>query len=601
MNKQKVHEVLAIPINATNDANPFQKLELKDGEWNIHLVDSFDLFFQNPKGARNNYMEMFRSIRARLGDENATKLSIKSHAMNIGNIQNGDTKELKMRIVLTENSKGVEFTIWTLCESETIQERLQKMEIPNIRNYWLEGIIKGGKTDGYKNLFNIGFGWGTHNIATTIRAFLQAFQKNIPAESLRVIAPNDSNKENEYALRTSLFCIIDGEKICIRTDTDPEKLEEVINATRAIEQEIDHILLANDNPEDFRWKWHHSVPTDFSENVFRSVLTVVFNCEDKEVGKVINTVISIVENCLKNESYSFYIENRLWEFHKDLVCSKEKFDTTNRKIEKVKMEIKNKRNLIEFLEKRGVYQADEVRGAKEEYRKLQADESELSNTRIKLLQIILLKLIELTELTQDQKTQNIFEDDSLGRVSLITNGAQWSVGFIEIHNHSIFFTNGVLRYSEDEKKLFKLLKLLSKWDIDYEEIKETTGCGDSSTAAALIIRAKAGREAREQVYFKALGELKVPLDSFWKAIGILEAYFFSELQKVLSWATYHCKKASIGDVSNSDKIAELISGFVFHKTKNFIIEGMPRFLCGDNTSERIGRKINDFNVYHISE
>lgn len=54
---------------------------------------------------------MFRSIRARLGDENATKLSIKSHAMNIGNIQNGDTKELKMRIVLTENSKGVEFTI----------------------------------------------------------------------------------------------------------------------------------------------------------------------------------------------------------------------------------------------------------------------------------------------------------------------------------------------------------------------------------------------------------------------------------------------------------------------------------------------------------
>lgn len=88
------------------------------------------------------------------------------------------------------------------------------------------------------------------------------------------------------------------------------------------------------------------------------------------------------------------------------------------------MEIKNKRNLIEFLEKRGVYQADEVRGAKEEYRKLQADESELSNTRIKLLQIILLKLIELTELTQDQKTQNIFEDDSLGRVSLITNGAQ---------------------------------------------------------------------------------------------------------------------------------------------------------------------------------
>lgn len=32
MNKQKVHEVLAIPINATNDANPFQKLELKDGE-----------------------------------------------------------------------------------------------------------------------------------------------------------------------------------------------------------------------------------------------------------------------------------------------------------------------------------------------------------------------------------------------------------------------------------------------------------------------------------------------------------------------------------------------------------------------------------------
>jgi hypothetical protein len=32
MNKQKAHEVLAIPINATNDVNPFQKLELKDNE-----------------------------------------------------------------------------------------------------------------------------------------------------------------------------------------------------------------------------------------------------------------------------------------------------------------------------------------------------------------------------------------------------------------------------------------------------------------------------------------------------------------------------------------------------------------------------------------
>jgi hypothetical protein len=54
---------------------------------------------------------MFRSIRSRLGDENATKLSIKSHTMNIGNIQNGDTKELKMRVVLVEHSKGVEFTL----------------------------------------------------------------------------------------------------------------------------------------------------------------------------------------------------------------------------------------------------------------------------------------------------------------------------------------------------------------------------------------------------------------------------------------------------------------------------------------------------------
>jgi hypothetical protein len=104
-------EILAIPINATNDVNPFQKLELIDSMGNIHLVDSFDLFFQNPKSARSNYVEMFRSIRSRLDEENAAKLSIISHTTNVATIRNGDTKEIRIRITLVEKSKGIEFTI----------------------------------------------------------------------------------------------------------------------------------------------------------------------------------------------------------------------------------------------------------------------------------------------------------------------------------------------------------------------------------------------------------------------------------------------------------------------------------------------------------
>lgn len=81
---------------------------------------------------------------------------------------------------------------------------------------------------------------------------------------------------------------------------------------------------------------------------------------------------------------------------------------------------------------------------------------------MKLLQKILVKLMEITNLTQVEKTEGMRANNELQRVSLITNGDQGSVGFIEIHNRSIFFINGILKDEEKEQRLFKTLTKLSE-------------------------------------------------------------------------------------------------------------------------------------------
>jgi hypothetical protein len=80
---------------------------------------------------------------------------------------------------------------------------------------------------------------------------------------------------------------------------------------------------------------------------------VVFNCEDKEAGKVINTVISDVKSLLENEIFDIGKKTKLEELLKDLTDLKDKLDTANRRIEIIKVKIKDKKSLIELMEKRG--------------------------------------------------------------------------------------------------------------------------------------------------------------------------------------------------------------------------------------------------------
>lgn len=60
-----------------------------------------------------------------------------------------------------------------------------------------------------------------------------------------------------------------------------------------------------------------------------------------------------------------------------------------------------------------------------------------------------------------------------------------------------------------------------------------------------MVREEDGREERKRDYLMILKELGIEEDISEKAVGILEAYFLSTLQKVISGVVYHCRKSNL--------------------------------------------------------
>jgi len=145
------------------------------------------------------------------------------------------------------------------------------------------------------------------------------------------------------------------------------------------------------------------------------------------------------------------------------------------------------------------------------------------------------------------------------------------------------------------------LKSLSLWQIDIN-ITDQTGCWDSSTAAALMIREDNWINIRREKYIEILAKMWVPESSYDRAFAIVEAYFLSHLQEVISWVVYHCKKSNLWDIPNSEFISNMILSYVFHDTLEFVEKWMKNFIYSiDNSMVIDWRVYNWFNVYKISE
>ncbi|MDP2090121.1 MAG: hypothetical protein Q8K30_00860 [Candidatus Gracilibacteria bacterium] len=561
----------AIGVNATNDINPCQKLEFLDSNKEIVQLDAFELFFKNPEKAKFIYASIFDDISKLLNDTDSTKFSIFSHTTNIADIRAGNTIDFIINIELKQGDDEISYNLGKLSTKDEIEEKLEKKGHNDIKidfkTYGLEGIMNGMDDLGYVNLFNSGIGGGTHNIASSV----VAFSESIKSKWFKVVAPNLLDETNKYISRTSLFLQTeDGNKYCIRTDASESQLKIVSEIIESNKIFIGDILVTDKKSLHSKTARKHSVPTIFSENVLHDVLTVVFNCEDREMGEVILAVIKEVKDFLRDNNVSYriktYVENGL------------------KSLEKLR-DMLNESNLNQYSLENSQFE----KGFKKQI------------TKLDILKEIIITLTELTKITE-KKFNKPHSDFDIGRVVIITDGADGSVGSIESYNHSILFTNSIWNTNgEYEKRLFSILNKLSKGQIDLN-VSDTTGCGDSSTAAAIMIRESNGMKIRKERFIEVFKELGLTDEHYNRSLAITETYFLSHFQEVISGVVYHCKKSNLGDIPHSDKIDKLILSYVFNNTLKFIREALNIFIYSHNKSDIIDRNIyNGFNIYSIKE
>lgn len=155
------------------------------------------------------------------------------------------------------------------------------------------------------------------------------------------------------------------------------------------------------------------MPTNFDRNVFHSVFTVVFNCEDKEAGKVIDAVIRELQTLLKDGTLHIGRRTTLDECLKDLIDLKAKLDKANSQIKIKKLRIKEKKNLIKEMNITGIYESFEVEAEENKLTLLRRDEERLSDARIDFLQNILSKLIQITNLTKTKENERTLKNGDL--------------------------------------------------------------------------------------------------------------------------------------------------------------------------------------------
>lgn len=561
----------AIWVNATNDINPCQKLEFLDSNKEIVQLDAFELFFKNPEKAKFIYASIFDDISKLLNDTDSTKFSIFSHTTNIADIRAGNTIDFIINIELKQWDDEISYNLWKLSTKDEIEEKLEKKWHNDIKidfkTYGLEWIMNWMDDLWYVNLFNSWIWGGTHNIASSV----VAFSESIKSKWFKVVAPNLLDETNKYISRTSLFLQTeDWNKYCIRTDASESQLKIVSEIIESNKIFIWDILVTDKKSLHSKTARKHSVPTIFSENVLHDVLTVVFNCEDREMWEVILAVIKEVKDFLRDNNVSYRIKTYVENWLKSL--------------EKLR-DMLNESNLNQYSLENSQF---------EKWFKKQI-------TKLDILKEIIITLTELTKITE-KKFNKPHSDFDIWRVVIITDWADWSVWSIESYNHSILFTNSIWNTNwEYEKRLFSILNKLSKWQIDLN-VSDTTWCGDSSTAAAIMIRESNWMKIRKERFIEVFKELWLTDEHYNRSLAITETYFLSHFQEVISGVVYHCKKSNLWDIPHSDKIDKLILSYVFNNTLKFIREALNIFIYSHNKSDIIDRNIyNWFNIYSIKE
>ncbi|MDD2871516.1 MAG: hypothetical protein PHS49_06005 [Candidatus Gracilibacteria bacterium] len=586
------------------DINPFQNFEVLNNNGELISFDSFEIFFKNPSDAKIKYLSIFSHIREVLNQQNATKLNIHSHSTNVLEIKKGEKKNFTISIFVggSTESHQIRFNLGELLEQDEISERLEKKGIDSssidLEKIGLQGILNCNPKDVYKKLFYSSIGGGTHNISSTVYSFLNTIKSN----GLKVLSPNSINKENDYYTKISLFGFLEGEKICVRTESNPELVIEVEKQINDIKSEASDILVAGDSKVDLTGIGLHYVPTKFTQNVVRNVLTVAFNCEDREMGQVILSVINEIKDYLEKNSLDIsdksFLINSLTALEKSykeiqklgsqIMYSEEKIDLFNKLI----LDFKENENLnIQIKEDLLVLN------------NIKTKTEILYNQRLDFLREIIITLVESSiDIERINKESLANSNSDIGRIVLITDGENGVVGSIGAYGHTVLFTNTIWEISgEKEQELFAKLNKLSKGQIDIN-ISDTTGCGDNSTASALMLRDQLGIDMRLKKYEELFRKIGINENHHKKALAITDAYFLANLQEVISGIVYHCKLANLGDVYNSDKITKHILLYCFINTIDFIEKGLTKFLFSHNKKAIIDTNIyNGFNAFSIKE
>lgn len=233
----------AIWINATNDINPCQKMEILTEDWELVYLDSFKTFFKDPESAKSKYKDIFNLLKSTSTKTDSTKFTIYSHSTNIDDIRAWNTKEFTIKIVINQWDDEIRYNLWKLLSKQEIEKKLNEQWISyenlSLSNLWLNWILNWNDPYWYIYLFNSGIWWGTHNIASSIKSFSEI----IKTKWFKIIAPNYRDDTKEYTSRTSLFLQEDNIKFCIRTDAKKEQLEIVNDIIQENQNFISDILV----------------------------------------------------------------------------------------------------------------------------------------------------------------------------------------------------------------------------------------------------------------------------------------------------------------------------------------------------------------------
>jgi len=591
-------EKLAVVVSATRDVSGSVPIELKSDEWEIILMDPFELFFKSPAKAKLHYEDIFKEIKEYLWeDEESTKLTVESHSTNIDDIREWKTDIFRILVKINENEEERVFTIGTLVSLDSVKERLKNKKVKNIEKYWLEGIQNSDKWDGFDQIFQVWIGWGTHNVASTMWSLLGAIKSDV----LQVFTPNNSNKNDDnYTLRTSLLCHVDWLKICIRTEPEIEKIYEIEQEVEKNKSLIKWIITTRPDNQENKEYDIHAIPSHFDSNITKKITTLVFNWEDREVWEVISRVIDETESFLNSQN-NLKIKVKLYNLLIDLKNREERLKDIN---EVFSIEWEWFKDVKKTLNKH------KWTTHKRSGRSLEALNSFLKKEKSTMLDMIIARRFILKDILKYIVMINEIITDfncikwDTGKIMMITDWELWSVWVINTSWYEIFFENLILEIWNREKDLFNYLKNITSWIIDVD-IQDTTWCGDSSITACMMMREDNVYQIRKKSYVHFFEILKIDEQDYDKAIAISESFFMSTLQKIISWTVYHCRRSNLWDIPNSKKVSAILLKYTFWKTLKYIQDWekwiLKHLYSQDDWSSSKEKKYKWFNTYMVTK